>query len=360
MTPLIAIAGGLIILVVGGELVVRSSSRLAFSLGISPVVIGLTVVAFGTSSPELAVSIGAALGGSPDMAIGNVVGSNIYNILLVLGLATLVRTLIVHQQLIRFDVPLVIAVSLLLWILVLDGSLDVIDGLLLVGLLLIYTAFTVWHGRRESAAVVHAYREGLEPTVGTSSRKWQVVIFGIGLIALVSGAQVLVGGASDVARSFGVPELVVGLTVVAIGTSLPELVTSVAAVARGHRDLAVGNVVGSNLFNILGVLGISAIIAPGGIEVPAQAVTFDIPIMLAVAVACLPLLFTGHELRRWEGALFVGFAVAYTTFLILQATDDPLRETFSTAMAFFVIPLTVVTLVSVVAVEIRARRAVRP
>ena len=352
----IAVVIGLAVLVIGGELVVRGSSRLALSFGISPVVIGLTVLAFGTSSPEFAVSLGAALGGSPDVAIGNIIGSNIYNILLVLGLATLVRTLIVRQQLVRFDVPLVIGVSALLWILCLDGTLSAGEGVLLVALLMAYILVSVRSGRREGADVDDEYREALEPPVSNGSRARDVLLFLAGLGALVVGAQALVDGATEIARSIGIPELVVGLTVVAIGTSLPEVVTSVMAALRGQRDLAVGNVVGSNLFNILGVLGVTAIVAPGGIPIPQQAIAFDMPIMIAVVVACLPLLFTGHLLRRWEGALFVAYAVAYTTFLVLEATQSPIRDPFAKAMTWFVIPLTVVTLVTVVLNEIRARR----
>ncbi len=351
----VAVVVGLLVLVIGGELVVRGSSRLALSFGIRPVVIGLTVLAFGTSSPELAVSLGAMFSGSPDVAVGNVIGSNIYNILLVLGLATLVRTLIVRQQLVRFDVPLVIGVSLLLWILALDGSLSAGEGLLLVALLVAYILVSVRSGRREGVDVDDEYRGALEPVVSNASRTRDVLVFLAGLGALVVGAQALVGGATEIARSIGVPELVVGLTVVAIGTSLPEVVTSVVAAIRGQRDLAVGNVVGSNLFNILGVLGITAVVAPGGIPIAPQAIAFDMPIMIVVAVACLPLLFTGHLLRRWEGALFLAYAVAYTTFLVLEATQSPIRDPFAQAMTWFVIPLTLVTLVSVVLNEIRAR-----
>jgi cation:H+ antiporter len=356
MIALLSIIVGLVVLVIGGELVVRGSSRLALGLGISPVIVGLTVVAFGTSSPELAVSVGAIFGGSPDVAVGNVVGSNIYNILLVLGAAALLRPLVVQQQLVRFDVPIVIGVSLLLWLLVLDGALGAVEGAVLVSLLAGYTIMTVRKGRAESAAVAAEYREAFEPPMRGSPLLRNGLLFLAGLAALVVGAQALVGGASEVARSFGIPELVIGLTIVAIGTSMPELVTSVVAALRGQRDLAVGNAVGSNLFNILGVLGVSAIVAPGGITVPAQAIAFDIPVMVAVAVACLPLLFTGHLIRRWEGALFLGYAVAYTSFLVLEAIEHPMREPFAQAMTWFVIPLTLATLVAVVINEFRERK----
>lgn len=360
MIAFLSIILGLVVLVVGGELVVRGSSRLALGLGISPVIVGLTVVAFGTSSPELAVSLGAVLGGSPDVAVGNVVGSNIYNVLLVLGASALLRPLVVQQQLVRFDVPVVIGVSLLLWLLVLDAALGAVEGAVLVALLAAYTAMTVRKGRAEPALIVDEYREGLDGPVPAVSVARNGLIFLAGLAALVVGAQALTGGASELARSFGIPELVIGLTIVAIGTSMPELVTSVVAALRGQRDLAVGNVVGSNVFNILGVLGLSAVVAPGGIDVPEQAIAFDIPVMLAVAVACLPLLFTGHLIRRWEGALFVAYAVAYTSFLVLEAIEHPMRHPFAQAMTWFVIPLTLATIVAVVLNELRERKARTP
>jgi cation:H+ antiporter len=227
----------------------------------------------------------------------------------------------------------------------------------LVGLLAGYTIMTVRKGRAESALVVDEYHDALDRPAGGSFLLRNGLLFLAGLAALVVGAQALVGGASEVARSFGIPELVIGLTIVAIGTSMPELVTSVVAALPGQRDLAVGNAVGSNLFNILGVLGVSAIVAPGGITVPTQAIEFDIPVMVAVAVACLPLLFTGHLIRRWEGALFLGYAVAYTSFLVLEAIEHPMRHPFAQAMTWFVIPLTLVTLVAVVFNELRERKA---
>ena len=352
---LVLVAIGLVVLVVGGELVVRGASGLAVGFGISPVIIGLTVVAFGTSSPELAVSLGAALEGDPDVAIGNVVGSNIYNILLVLGLAALIGPLIVRQQLIRFDVPLVIGVSVLLWLFVLDGSLSRLEGGVLFGLLVAYLAISIRSGRKESSSVTEEYREAIEPLASDRSRLKDVLLFAAGLGALMLGANALVTGATDLARSLGVSELVLGLTVVAIGTSMPELVTSVMAALRGQRDLAVGNVVGSNIFNILGVLGLTAILAPGGIPVPGNAISFDIPVMTAVAVACLPLAFTGRILRRWEGALFVAYAVIYTAYLVLDATAHALEDDLAGAMVWFVLPLTTVTLVTVVVAEVRGR-----
>lgn len=356
-----AILLGLAILVSGGELVVRAATQLAVSLRLSPIVIGLTVVAFSTSSPELAVSLGAALGGETDVAVGNVVGSNIYNILLILGISALVRPLIVRQQLVRFDVPVVIAASLLLWVLVLDGQLGALEGALLLALLVLYIGVSLRIARRQPSAdpTRQVAGDGLTADVASVSRARAGAVFLAGVIALVVGAQLLVGGAVSIADAMGVSELVVGLTVVAIGTSLPELVTSVIATLRGQRDIAVGNVMGSNLFNILGILGLTALVARGGIPVPEQVRTFDLAVMTVVAFACLPLLFTGHVLRRWEGGLFTIYAVLYTLYVVLAATRHPLVEPFTVVMIVFVLPLTVITVVSVTvrAVDPRGRRA---
>jgi cation:H+ antiporter len=353
------VLAGLVVLVIGGELVVRGASGLALRLGISPIVVGLTVVAFGTSSPELAVSLGATLDGEADIAIGNVVGSNVYNILLVLGLASLVRPLVVQQQLVRFDIPLVIGASVLLWLFVLDGSLSSIEGGLLFSLLLVYGVISVRSGRRESAAVAEEYREAFEPLARIRSRRMGVALLLSGLAALMLGSNSLVAGATDLARSLGLSDLVLGLTVVAIGTSLPELVTSVMAALRGQRDLAVGNVIGSNLFNILGVLGLSAIVAPGGVPVAPSAVAFDIPVMTIVAIACLPLLFTGRELRRWEGAMLVAYAVIYTTYLVLDATAHAARGDFASVLLWLVLPLTALTIGVVIVADLWRRSRAR-
>lgn len=330
MTDVAALAIGIIVLIGGAELVVRGAAGLARSLGVSPVVIGLTIVAFGTSAPELVVSLGATLDGSPDIAVGNVVGSNIYNVLLVLGLAALARPLLVRWRLVRFDMPLVIAVSILLWLLVLDGVVAPPEGVLLVAILCLYGLVLLRSGRRatevtgtEVAAI--APLPDIDAATALPSRRNDALVFLGGLVALLAGAEVLINGASGLARSVGVPELVVGLTVVAVGTSMPELVTSVVAAIRGQRDLAVGNVVGSNLFNILGVLGVTAAVAPMGLPVAPAAVAFDIPVMIAAAVVCLPLLYSGRVLSRREGAALVSAAAIYTVLLLLAAFDRTVR-----------------------------------
>jgi cation:H+ antiporter len=338
---------GLLLLVAGAELLVRGASKLALSLGISPLVVGLTVVAFGTSSPELAVSVQSAWSGRVDITLGNVVGSNIFNVLFILGISAVIMPLLVHQQLIRQEVPVMIGVSLLLWALAADGGISRWDGLLFVGLLTVYTVLVIRQIRRETGAVREEYRESMPGDGQAWDRHWgvQVLLVLVGLGLLVLGAHWLVEAAVTVARELDMSELVVGLSIVAAGTSLPEVATSILATIRGERDIAVGNIVGSNIFNILAVLGISASVAPRGLAVAPSLLAFDLPVMVAVAVACLPIIFTGHLIARWEGALFLAYYAAYTTYLILDASGHDAQAGFSMVMGGFVLPLTVITLI---------------
>jgi cation:H+ antiporter len=355
---LLLLIGGLALLFVGGELLVRGASRLAAAAGISPLIVGLTVVAFGTSAPEMAVSVQAGLAGQADIAIGNVVGSNIGNVLFILGISALIAPLIVAQNIVRRDVPLMIGVSIGLWLMALDGVLNRLEGVVLFAGIVAYTVYAIREGRRESAAVRSEYEAafGKERKAATreSAVNLALVVGGIGL--LVIGAGWLVDGAVSIARWLGLSELIIGLTIVAMGTSLPELATSVIAAIRGQRDIAVGNVVGSNLFNILSVLGLTAIAAPAGVQVPQVALNFDIPVMTAVAVACLPVFFSGYRIARWEGGLFLAYYVAYTAYLVLGAADHDALPVFSAAMMGFVMPLTAVTLI---VVAVRGMRAAR-
>ena len=271
--------------------------------------IGLTVVAIGTGAPELAVTVQAAYAGSGDLAVGNLVGSNIANVLLILGLAALVAPITVSSKLVQFDVPLVIGASLLMLLFGLDGTIQVWEGILLLGLLAAYNVWSIRQGRAESESVQASF--GF--TAPSADRTTRTILINValvllGLVLLGLGARWLVDGAFAIARSMGLQELVIGLTVVAIGTSMPELVTTIVASLRSQRDLAVWNVVGSNLFNILGVLGVASIVAPNGIPVSEAALNLDIPIMIATAVACLPIFFTGHSISRWEG----GFSLSTT------------------------------------------------
>ncbi|SFF51352.1 cation:H+ antiporter, partial [Nannocystis exedens] len=305
---------GLVLLVVGAELLVSGAARLAARLGVSPLVIGLTVVAFGTSAPELAVSVSAALSpGGADVALGNVVGSNIFNVLFILGVSALIAPLLVQRQLVRFDVPLMLVASAACWLMALDGVIGRVDGILLFAALLVYTVMLLRIARRDGEGGDEEVPLA-RPGSLTAKLPVQLVMLVAGLAMLVLGSRWLVDGAVAFARLLGVSELVIGLTIVAAGTSLPEVATSVLAAIRGQRDIAVGNVVGSNIFNVLCVLGISAAVAPSGVAVAPAALSFDIPVMTAVAVSCLPLFITGGGLARWEGALFLFYYCAYTAY----------------------------------------------
>ncbi|MCL6510328.1 MAG: calcium/sodium antiporter [Anaerolineae bacterium] len=349
---------GLGLLIVGAELLVRGAARLAIAVGVSPLVIGLTVVAFGTSSPELAVSVQSALIGQADIAFGNVVGSNIFNILVILGLSALITPLIVAQQLVRLDVPVMIGVTILAVLFAQDLNVGRLEGIILFAGLIAYTIFLFVQSRRETnAAVQQEYEQefGERPS-GLGQIALNVALVVIGLAMLVVGSRWLVEGAVAIARAIGVSELVIGLTIVSAGTSLPEVATSVAAAIKGERDIAVGNAVGSNIFNLLSVLALTGIVAPSGVAVAPAAYNFDVWVMLAVAIACLPVFFTDNEIARWEGLMFVGYYVAYLAYLILAATQHDALPMFSNVMLLFVIPLTVLTLAITVLREFRSRR----
>lgn len=336
---------GLITLVIGAELLVRGASRLAVSFGISPLVVGLTVVAFGTSAPEMAVSVGSALNGNPDIAIGNVVGSNIANVLLILGIAAVIAPLLVAEQIIRQEIPIMIGASVLLLVMALDGSINRIEAATLFGLVIAYTVFLVRQSRKGSAAMSEDFADDIPTSQWDSHWTVQTSLVVAGLVMLVLGAGWLVDSAVVFARAFGVSDLVIGLTVVAVGTSMPEIATSIVAALRGQRDIAVGNVVGSNVFNICAVLGVTGLVAPAGLPVSEAARHFDLWVMLAVAFACLPILITGREIARWEGILFLGYYAAYTAWLILAAQHHAGLQAFSGVMLGYVMPLTVITLV---------------
>lgn len=350
MTILLFI-GGLMGLVLGAELLVRGASRLALSFGISPLVVGLTIVAFGTSAPEMAVSTGAVLNGQTDIAIGNVVGSNIFNVLFVLGLSALITPLVVNIQLIRQEVPIMIGAALLLLVLGLDGKLGFLDGAILFGLMLAYTAFLIVQSRAETRSAQDQYAAELQPAApgGWDARlPVQLLLIVLGLGLLVLGSDWLVTASTIFAKSLGVSDLVIGLTIVAAGTSMPEVATSVMAAIKGERDIAVGNVVGSSTFNILGCLGLSGLVSGDlGLVMPAAVLHFDIWVMIAVALACLPVFITGREIARWEGGVFLLYYAAYVTYLILATQQHDALGMFSTAMMSFVIPITVITLVVV-------------
>ncbi len=347
---------GLVVLVLGADVMVRGASRLAVSFGVSPLVVGLTVVAFGTSAPEMAVSVGSALAGTPDLAIGNVVGSNIANVLLILGISALITPLLVDEQIIRQEIPIMIGASALLVVMALDGNIGLLESIVLFALVIAYTVFLVIQSRRASKAVQDEFETGIPTSTWDSHWAVQIGLIAAGLAMLVVGADWLVDAAVAFARAFGVSDLVIGLTVVAVGTSMPEIATSIVAAMRGQRDIAVGNVVGSNVFNILAVLGAAGIASGAGLPVSEAARNFDLWVMLAVAFACLPIMITGREIARWEGVVFLAYYAAYTAWLVLQAQQHASVPAFSGIMLGYVMPITVITIV-VSIVRSNGRRA---
>ncbi|MEX0905373.1 MAG: calcium/sodium antiporter [Balneolaceae bacterium] len=330
---------GLISLVGGAELLVRSVSKLAVQFGISKLIIGLTVVAFGTSAPELAVSIQAGIDGQTDLMLGNIVGSNISNIFFILGIAAIIMPLKVNAKLIRVDVPLMIGVTILLFLFALNGSITFWECLVFVSLCGFYLMFLI----RENSKTDFSNEE----LPLKSSRNLNIVGSLAGLAFLLLGARWLVESAVVFAEIVGISQLIIGLTVVSFGTSLPEVATSVAAALKGERDIAVGSVIGSNISNILIVLGISGLFIPEGIPVQNVLLRFDLLILIAASVACIPIFFTGHKISRWEGGMFFFLYISYVTYLFLSAAEHAALEMFSGAMLFFVIPILTVTILTV-------------
>jgi cation:H+ antiporter len=342
LTALLQSFLGLALLFAGGDLLVRGASRLARVLGISPLVVGLTVVAFGTSAPEAAVSVKATVAGNPGLALGNVLGSNIFNVLFILGITALIAPIPVQRQLIRQDVPVMIGASFLVSALAMNGTLGMVEGIALLAAMAAYVAYLA-HRRRPALGATPEPAPPTTPNAGVGRSVLDLSMVLLGLVTLVLGADQLVDGSVAIALRFGASELVIGLTLVAAGTSLPEVATSVVAAVRGEREIAVGNLVGSNIFNLLFVLGVAGVVAPGGVPVPQGALTFDIPVMAGVALACFPVFLTGRTISRWEGGLFLFYYGVYLALLLVDAAGHDARDLLWHAMLEFVIPLTAVT-----------------
>jgi cation:H+ antiporter len=324
MTGMIALylLVGLIGLVLGGELLVRGASKLALSLGIPSVVVGLTVVAFGTSTPELAVSLSAAFEGSANIAVSNIVGSNIFNVLFILGLSAVIFPLVIHTQISRREVPIMIGVSLALFAASYNGLIGRAEGLLLFVGIIAYTFWLVRESLKERQKDKRLEKEA-NKFVEDHSLKTSILVSALlvaaGLGIVMFGADWFVKGAIHLAKNLGVSDTIVGLTIVAAGTSLPEVAASVMATIKGERDIAVANVVGSNIYNILCIVGLSASVVPGGLNVDPNMISIDMPFMIFVAALCWPLFKTGGRISRGEGALLLSLYVGYTIYLIFRA-----------------------------------------
>lgn len=322
---------GLALLVAGAELLVRCAVRMAANLKVRPLLIGLTLVAVGSSAPQLTVSLQAALNDTADIAVGSVIGSNIFNILVTLGLSALIIPLRVSRQLVRLDIPLMILASGLVFALALNKQLDRLDGVVLLGGLLVYLALLLRQSRHSGH---HHPRHDLPRT----SWLHNLVLMLAALLLLGLAGHLLLGAAVTLATELGLSERIIGLTIIAVSTSLPQLATSLIAAFRGQREIAVGNVIGSNVFNLLGVLGLTALVAPAPLSVSPNALVFDLPVMLGVAALCLPVFYTGYRVTRGEGLLFLGLYLAYGLHVVSFTTGMPLAGKLEHLMLFFVLP----------------------
>jgi len=310
---------GLVALILGAEVMVRGGAEVAARLGISPIVIGLTVVSIGTSLPELAVGVVSVQDGSGALAVGNIAGTNMVNLLLILGLSALLVPLTMAARTLRFELPVMAGAAVLMLALSLDGTLSRVDGVILVAAAVAYTVAVIRAARRETTAVVDEYDDEYrrEDTVVRTRTPLHVVMMVGGIVVVVIGADWLVEGAVGMARGFGISDALIGLTVVAIGTSAPELVTTVVSTIRGNRDIAIGNLLGSSIYNILLILGTTCLVASEGLALPASLVRIDIPIMVAAALACIPIFLSGRRVSRGEGGAMVAAYLAYLTFVLL-------------------------------------------
>ncbi|MGB9739529.1 calcium/sodium antiporter [Chloroflexus sp.] len=330
---------GVVLLVFGADLLVRGAASLAASMGVSSLIIGLTVVAVGTSSPEIEVSLQAAFQGQGAITLGNIVGSNIANVMLILGVAAMFGPLPVDRQIFRRDLPMMISASVLTLLLALDRELSRVDGgVMLLGLL--GYVWAIWpRDETKQASVSHHHRQHWRSVV------LQLAMVVGGLALLILGANWLVGGAVAFASWFGVSELIIGLTIVAVGTSLPEIATSVIAGLRGERDIAVGNVIGSNILNLLLVLALTIVLSPQLIAVPVETVQLDLPVMIGSALVCLPIFFTRRIVSQREGSLLLVYYLSYTLYLILSASNSEELPLYNAVVGLVLVPLTVVLLV---------------
>tara|TARA_R110000868_G_scaffold383578_2_gene650594 strand:- start:10189 stop:11274 length:1086 start_codon:yes stop_codon:yes gene_type:complete len=347
MTVLLFI-GGLVSLIGGAELFLKAVDHFGLKWGVSPVIMGLTVVAFATGAPELAISIKAASSGSADLVLGNIIGSNIANILLILGITSLIAPINITRRIIRIDVPIVIGASLLLFILAFDGVLSSFDGIILISGLVAYSIFTYFQIRKgkEDETDVFEFAESVDDLAkGSFFYIKNISFLLVGLALIVLGSNWMVDSAVTIARLFGLSELVIGLTIISIGTSLPEVATSLSAARKGNADIAVANVMGSNLYNILLTLGLTLIIAPNFLDVSQKAIDFDLPFMLAVSIVCIPIFVAGFNLTRMDGFLFLFYYFSYLVYLTFDAIESSFIQQIESIFIWVVIPATIIYMI---------------
>lgn len=330
--PIIWFIAGLLALVGGAEILVRAVTKIASILGISKLIIGLTVVAFGTSAPELAISIQAGINGETDIMIGNIIGSNISNTLLILGLAAIVIPIKVNISLIKWDTPIMIGATLLVFFFALNGFISFWECLILSFLLVIYLLFLARQGNPDRSSPIKNPEKKPSTILGYS------LACAFGFILLISGARWMIDSAIIFAELAGVSELVIGLTVVAIGTSLPEVVVVLVAALKKERDIAVGSIIGSNILNLFAVLGVSGLFIEGAIPVQSVLLQFDLLVLIAASLLCIPIFYTGFRIARWEGGIFLFFYLSYLFYLYLFNTGHVWLDGFTNLMIYFALP----------------------
>lgn len=347
--PIVWFIVGLAALVGGAEIMVRAVTKVATLLGISKLIIGLTVVAFGTSAPELAVSIQAGINGETDIMIGNIIGSNISNTLLILGFVALIIPIKVNISIIKSDAPIMIGATLLVFIFALNGFVSFWECLALSFLLVVYLIYLARQGSPEVISPIKKPEKKLSTSIGYT------LACIVGFILLISGARWMIDSAIIFAELAGVSELVIGLTVVAVGTSLPEVVVVLIAALKKERDIAVGSIIGSNILNLLAVLGVSGLFIEGAIPVQSVLLQFDMIVLIAASLLCIPIFYTGFRIERWEGGIFFFFYLSYLFYLYLSNTGHAWLDGFSNLMLYIVLPVIGLVLIVVTALEWKKR-----
>lgn len=337
---------GLVILISGAELLVRGASRFATTIGISPLIIGLTIVAFGTSSPEFVVSLKAGLSGYSDISIGNVVGSNVFNVLFILGISAIIRPLFVSHQLIRLDVPIMLLSAIMVFILGFNGSMDRLDGTFLTVGVIVYTFYLLKMSKKPDLEDKDAFKQRETFSLKALLINLAFILTGLGMLIL--GTNWFINGSIFISDAMGVSQRVIGLTIVAAGTSLPELATSIIAAIRNEQDIAVGNIVGSNIFNVLGVLGVTCMASPQSIPLTDNILYFDVLVMIAISIVCLPFFTTGHKIARWEGIYFIIQYTIYIAILIYRTESRPIYKPVWIASFLFILPAVTITIATIV------------
>ena len=346
LLTIVLFIAGLAALIFGAELFLKAVDHFGLKWGVSPLIMGLTVVAFATGAPELAISLKAAMNGSADLVLGNIVGSNIANILLILGITAVIAPINITARIVRIDLPIVIAASMSLYFLARDGELSMFDGIILLLELSAYSFYTFLHIKktRNQGAEEGEIFEYDEDPEDLAKGSWfyfkNIGLLVIGLALIVFGSDWMVNSAVEIATVLGMSELVIGLTIVSIGTSLPEVATSLSAARKGKADIAVANVLGSNLYNIMLTLGLTLVIAPNVLDVSPQAIVLDLPFMVAVSLSCIPIFVAGFNITRSDGLIFLFYYATYLAYLVLLALNNSMTNRIEQAMLYVVLPIT--------------------